>query len=108
VDEDVLDLALVFLSSTSVDTDSGNELYQNRPNPFSDDTIIPFKLSEPGEVFLNVYDLAGRMIYHMEGDFESGYNEIVIGKDDLRVTGVMYYELRAGGWKDTRKMILTE
>lgn len=108
LDEDILDLGLVFLTSSTVDEGSGNELYQNRPNPFSDDTIIPFKLSETGEVSLNVYDLAGRLIYHMEGNYEGGYNEIVIGKDDLSVTGVMYYELRAGGWKDTRKMILTE
>ncbi len=107
-DEDVLDLALVFLTPSSTSTEEGNELYQNRPNPFSDDTIIPFKLAESGDVSLNVYDLAGRMIYHYEGHFESGYNELVIGKDDLSVTGVMYYELRAGGWKDTRKMILTE
>jgi hypothetical protein len=108
VDEDLLDLGLVFLTSASTNIDGGNELYQNRPNPFSDDTIIPFKLSEAGEVSMNVYDLAGRLIYHLEGEFESGYNEIVIGKEDLSVTGVMYYELRAGGWKDTRKMILTE
>ncbi len=108
LEEDVLDLALVFLTSTSNEADSGNELYQNRPNPFSDDTIIPFKLAEPGDVSLNVYDLAGRMIYHYEGYYESGYNELIIGKDDLSVTGIMYYELRAGGWKDTRKMILTE
>lgn len=108
LDEDMLDLGLVFLSSSSASVDDGNELYQNRPNPFSDDTIIPFKLSESGDVSLTVYDLAGRRVYQTESYFDSGYNEIVIGKQDLGITGVMYYELRAGGWKDTRKMILSE
>ncbi len=105
---DVLEVGLNFLESNQEDQNTGYALYQNRPNPFSDDTIIPFQLAQAGTVRLRVYDLTGRTIYHTERHFESGYNELLIGKSDLSTTGIMYYEIEAGGWTDTKKMMLTE
>lgn len=104
---DELNLGLVFLEGETT-TASDNELYQNRPNPFSDDTIIGFKLSEQENVRFTVYSMAGRVLYSMESVFDAGYNEILVGKSDLNTTGVMYYQIEAGDWNDTRKMILSE
>ncbi len=105
---DVLEVGLNFLESDAVDQQAGYALYQNRPNPFSDDTIIPFQLAQAGTVRLRVYDLTGRTIYQTERTFESGYNELLIGRSDLSTTGIMYYEIEAGGWTATKKMMLTE
>ncbi|GJM36070.1 MAG: hypothetical protein DHS20C18_50710 [Saprospiraceae bacterium] len=105
---DVLEVGLNFLEGNTASEPTGYALYQNRPNPFSDDTIIPFQLAEAGVVRMRVYDLAGRTIYQMERQFESGYNELLIGKSDLSITGIMYYQIEAGNWKDTKKMMLTE
>lgn len=104
-DGDLLDIELVFLEDVQVNA-SGNELYQNRPNPFSDDTVIPFKLSEGGDVHFSVFDLAGRLVYDFTSYYSTGYNEITVGKDKLNTKGVMYYQIETNGWKDTRKMIL--
>ncbi len=107
-DEDVLDLGLEFLEGTKETGNSANELFQNRPNPFSDDTIIPFQIEKGGTVNLTVFDLTGRIIYSTSADYDSGYHEILVGKSDLGITGVMYYQIEANGWTDTRKMILSD
>ena len=40
--------------------------------------------------------------------YEAGYNEVILRKDDLGATGVMYYELQSGDFTATRKMIVIE
>lgn len=87
---------------------AGYELYQNRPNPFADETIVAFLMPQSGTARLTVFDATGKLIYQYEAAFESGYNEVTIGKNELPVSGVLYYQLEAGAWKDTKKMILLD
>jgi hypothetical protein len=107
---DVLGVNLVFASAgvSNANSPKGYELFQNRPNPFADETIIAFQMEERGSARLTVYDATGKMIYQQEAVFETGYNEVSIGKSDLPVSGVLYYQLEAGAWKDTKKMIMLD
>lgn len=107
---DVLGVNLVFANAnvSNANSPAGYELYQNRPNPFSDETIIAFQMQERGSARLTVFDATGKMIYQQEAVFETGYNEVSIGKSDLPVSGVLYYQLEAGAWKDTKKMIMLD
>lgn len=108
---DVLGVNLMFADAGSAggsQTAQGYELYQNRPNPFSDETIIAFQMPERGTARLMVFDAGGRLIFQNENTYDEGYNEVTIGKAELPRAGVLYYTLESGAWKDTKKMIMLE
>lgn len=104
-DGNSMNLALIFNDGTS-GTESYS-LYQNKPNPFSEGTIIGFNLPEDATVNLTIFDLNGKMLKSLSGQFEKGYGAFNISSDDLS-TGVMYYRLDAPGFTDTKKMILVD
>ena len=86
-------------------TSSRLHLYQNRPNPFSSETLIGFDLPEAGAATLNIYDVNGILLMQVEGDYEKGYNNVVISNERL-TTGLMYYELVTTSKTLVRKMVL--
>nr|MBS0037738.1 choice-of-anchor B family protein [Saprospiraceae bacterium] len=81
-------------------------LYQNTPNPFSTQTVIPFKL--PGEmiVTLEIMDSGGRMWYHSEFQGRAGMNEMFI--QEPMPEGVLFYRITAGDWSAVKKMVSSE
>ncbi|MCB0555640.1 MAG: DUF11 domain-containing protein, partial [Phaeodactylibacter sp.] len=83
-------------------------LYQNRPNPFSQETLIGFELPQAGNATLSIFDISGRLIKVYEGSFSQGYNEIVVQRQELPASGVLYYRLQMGREVASRKMILLE
>ncbi len=88
-------------------TDAGNfALYQNKPNPFSNSTTIGFQLPKDGNVKLTVYDMSGKVLKVVEGQFNKGYNEINIDQRELNTSGILYYQLDADKNTATRKMVL--
>ncbi len=84
------------------------DLYQNRPNPFSDETVVGFVLPKAGDADLKIYDITGKQIYKLSRSYDSGYQEIRIQKELLKGSGVLYYQLSFEGNIATRKMILIE
>ncbi|NNF32914.1 MAG: T9SS type A sorting domain-containing protein, partial [Saprospiraceae bacterium] len=83
-------------------------LEQNEPNPFDEVTVIGFVLPENGNATLTVYDVSGRVITNVRGNYTQGYNEIKLNKEDLNVTGVLYYTLKSGDYNATKKMIIID
>jgi len=79
---------------------------QNFPNPFIDETTVTFRLPEAGEARLNVYDLNGRVITDIAGEFTAGTHSIKLQGRDLG-TGTMIYTLTYKGKRLTRTMIRT-
>ncbi|TAK33934.1 MAG: HYR domain-containing protein [Saprospiraceae bacterium] len=80
------------------------ELYQNVPNPFSESTSIGFNLPEASTATLSVFDVAGKLVKSMSGNFGKGYQEFSIAKGDLPNRGVFYYRLETPTNTATRKM----
>ncbi|MEZ4910761.1 MAG: cohesin domain-containing protein [Saprospiraceae bacterium] len=80
-------------------------LLQNTPNPFETFTRIEFYLPEAGTASLNVYDVTGRIIKSIKGDFAKGHNEVKISENDLNSSGVFFYELEYLGQKANKKMV---
>jgi hypothetical protein len=87
---------------------SGFTLEQNQPNPFRYETVIGFTLPEAMEARLQVFDVTGRLLKTVAGDFPKGYSKVTIDRDDLRNTGVLYYQLETKDYLATRKMVLLE
>ncbi|MFT5800617.1 MAG: hypothetical protein ACI956_000421, partial [Nonlabens sp.] len=87
---------------------AGFDLYQNTPNPFKAETVIGFNLPVAGNASLKVYDVAGRVLKMVEGDFAKGYNEVSLNRSELTATGVLYYTLETATDSATKKMIIVE
>lgn len=84
----------------------GFELYQNRPNPFSDKTLIGFNLPEASDATLQVLDETGRVLYNQTGHYSRGYNVVSIAHHLLDASGVLYYQLTTPAGSAVRKMVL--
>lgn len=81
-------------------------LRQNYPNPFNPSTKIEFSLPEDGKVSLRVYDLAGKEVSVVVNSFKlKGNYSIDFDASDLS-GGVYFYELKAGSYSETKKMVL--
>ncbi|MEK7255681.1 MAG: T9SS type A sorting domain-containing protein, partial [Bacteroidota bacterium] len=82
------------------------ELFQNVPNPFGEATVIGFQLPENSPASLTIFDLSGRVVKEIRGEFLKGYHEISVGKSDLPGTGVFYYRLETPRHTASKKMII--
>ena len=98
-----LNLALQF-SNTAVEEDNFR-LFANRPNPFSDETLIDFYLPSAETITLLVLDAAGREVYQTTGDFGTGYQQFSVNGTDLNVRGMLLYRLESKLGTLTGKMI---
>ena len=82
------------------------ELEQNYPNPFNPDTKISWQVPSASWQTLKIYDILGNEIatpinkYNPAGKYDIEFNAA-----DLP-SGVYFYQLRAGSFTDTKKMIL--
>ena len=83
-------------------------LYQNTPNPFTAETRIGFVLPEATEATLTIYDVTGKVVHVIEGDYNQGYNEEGVSRDQLGSAGVYYYQLETGDHTATKKMIFMD
>lgn len=85
---------------------SGFALLQNRPNPFRQQTVIPFILPEAGDATISITDINGRTIAEHTAFYEAGYQEYILEKANLNVNGILIYHLTSGAFEATRKMII--
>jgi len=80
-------------------------LDQNNPNPFTATTMISFTLPQAGEATLTIYDITGKVLKTVSGQYSKGKNEVALSADEINAQGVMFYELESNGLKATKKMI---
>ncbi len=83
-------------------------LSPNYPNPFNPTTTIEFALAEPAVTTLRVYSVTGEMVATLvDGNLPAGHHSVVFNAAGLP-GGVYFYELEAGSFADTRKMVLVK
>jgi steroid delta-isomerase-like uncharacterized protein len=91
-------------------------LLPNYPNPFNPETWIPYQLREPTDVVIRIYNATGQLVRTLDlGQREAGF---YLGRtkaaywDGLNVTGekvasgIYFYQLRAGDFSSTRRMLI--
>jgi uncharacterized repeat protein (TIGR02543 family) len=81
-------------------------LSQNYPNPFNPNTKIRYGLSKEGFVKITVYDFIGKETAILVNGLQSvGYHEVDFNASNLP-SGVYFYQLRAGNFILTKKLVL--
>ena len=55
---------------------------------------------------MKFFDVTGKLLKEVEGDFSEGYNEISITRAELPTAGVIYYQLETASNSATKKMIM--
>ena len=81
-------------------------LSQNYPNPFNPMTNIQFEIPDLEKVTLKIYDILGREISTLiNEEKKTGIYRIKFDGTDLP-SGIYFYQLKAGMFTQTKKMIL--
>jgi len=97
---------------TSVNDDLRQEkpnsylLSQNYPNPFNPTTVISYQLPVNSNVSLRLYDILGNEVARLVDEMQDAGRHEVEFNGSRFPSGVYFYQLRAGGFVETRKMIL--
>ena len=82
------------------------KLFQNFPNPFNPVTEISFFLPKESYISLKVFDMLGREVDEIaKGSFNTGEYKISFNAKNLP-SGLYFYQLIAGNFMESRKMIL--
>jgi hypothetical protein len=87
---------------------AGFELFQNSPNPFTGNTNISFVLPADSQVDFKVVDLTGKVLKQISKEYTAGKHTITLEKSQLGQSGVLYYQLEAGAYIATKKMVVIE
>jgi len=82
------------------------EMGQNYPNPFNSTTTIPYTIPQETNVVLKVYDVFGREIATVVNERRSAGTYRVQFDASHLPSGVYFYRLTAGGFSETKKMVL--
>nr|MBS0037245.1 HYR domain-containing protein [Saprospiraceae bacterium] len=99
-------LELVFVDRIGED---GNrfELFQNRPNPFTGNTLIPFVIPSDGETTLQLFNVAGKLIWNTRQNLPAGKHQFELDAGKIGLTpGVYYYQLSTGNHVAVKKMVV--
>ncbi|MDA1191189.1 MAG: T9SS type A sorting domain-containing protein [Candidatus Poribacteria bacterium] len=91
-------------------------LLPNYPNPFNPETWIPFELTEASDVSVHIYDLRGSLVKSLDLGYQTaGYHvsRTAAAYWDGRnafgervASGIYLYELRAGSYREARRMVI--
>lgn len=102
---------VVVRSLTSVKNISGKtplvfSLGQNYPNPFNPSTKIRFAVPQSSAVKLSVYDISGKEVNTLVNEIlGAGTYEATWNPHNL-ASGIYFYTLNAGGFTETKSMML--
>jgi hypothetical protein len=81
-------------------------LEQNYPNPFNPTTTFRYSIPQTSKVVIKVYDILGKEVATLMDEEKSvGTYELTWNAENLP-SGVYFYQLKAGEFVNTKKMVL--
>ncbi len=79
---------------------------QNYPNPFNASTTIRYSLPEASEVTIEIFNILGRKVETLVQEKQAaGYNQVVWDAEN-QPSGVYFYWIKAGEYKESRSCLL--
>jgi|TARA_B110000240_G_scaffold180646_1_gene211816 hypothetical protein len=99
------------LASDEKATPMGYKLFKNYPNPFNASTTLHYELSDGSVINIIIYDINGKVVRRMINNYQTaGYKTIswnATNDEGKSVSaGVYFYSIQAGGFVQTKKMVL--
>lgn len=99
---------LTGILATSSEIPGGFKLKQNYPNPFNPSTKIKFSIPKTAYVQVQIYDILGRTVKELVNEFkDKGVYSVTFDGTGL-ASGVYFYTIEAGTFKETKKMVLVK
>jgi hypothetical protein len=81
-------------------------LEQNYPNPFNPSTTFKYSIPTQSKILIKVYDILGNDVANlMDEEKPAGTYEVIWYAENLP-SGVYFYQLKAGSFIETKKMLL--
>ena len=81
-------------------------LYQNYPNPFNPETIIQYSIPKESMVSIKVYDILGSKVAELVNEQKAAGEHNISFNAYRLASGIYFYQLRAGEFISTKKMLL--
>jgi photosystem II stability/assembly factor-like uncharacterized protein len=96
----------VFVNAVGSEVPDSYSLGQNYPNPFNPRTAIRFQVAGNSDVVIKVFDVQGREVRTLVNErMQAGIYEVDFDGTGLN-SGVYFYQMRAGKYSETKRMIL--
>jgi hypothetical protein len=101
-----LHISLVGIEAVNNEIPNSFVLAQNYPNPFNPATNIKFSVPTAGLVKIAIYDVLGNQVAVIinenlnVGNYKSDFNAYELS------SGIYFYKMFSGEFKETKKMIL--
>lgn len=84
---------------------NGYSLMQNFPNPFNPSTKINFNIPVSGNVKIKIYDSIGRLVKILVNSQVNAGSYTVDFYGENLTSGVYFYEMESGSFKEIKKMV---
>lgn len=94
-----------YVSVNELDQSIGFEVSQNQPNPFAGATTITVKTQNPEQVFVEVSNIMGQLIYTLDAGTINGTQNIILNSANME-EGIYFYTISVGEESVTKKMIV--
>jgi len=97
---------LTDVKDEKVETVKDYQLFQNYPDPFNPSTTIKYSLPKAWNVKLTVYNILGSKVativdgYKMAGNYSVRFDALGLS------SGIYFYELNTGNFRDIKKMVI--
>jgi hypothetical protein len=92
------------------------ELLQNYPNPFNPETWIPFALKRDADVRIRIYNISGQLVRTLNLGQKPAEHYITKDKaaywdgrnaiGERVASGIYFYQIQAGKFNDTKRMVI--
>jgi hypothetical protein len=81
-------------------------ILQNYPNPFNSSTVIEYSLPKVSYVEIKVYNINGEIVSNLVNEVQTaGKHQVCFDKNDI-ASGIYFYQIKAGNFTASKKMIL--
>ena len=104
------DSAMVVINITDVGNNTmmstGYKLFDNYPNPFNPSTMLRYSIPDVSFTSLKIYDAISNEVAVLVNELKSaGTYEIKFDASNL-TSGIYFYQIKAGSFIETKKMVL--
>jgi hypothetical protein len=94
------------ITDESINLPKAFSLSQNYPNPFNPTTNINYTISERCSVSIRVFNILGKVISILLNEEKGPGNYSIHFEGNGEPSGIYFYRIQAGGFSETKKMIL--